>query len=215
MLSTKILGGGIALLVLGLIVCGLQITGQIPDQIYFKAGTAIVILGVITMGAGIFLLTGIEFMPKEGLRESDQNIFSISLLRSMLAISIADDVLDDSEIVELKKIYKHLTQDEMDTDTIRHTAEDMMASGNNIEEELAIAAKVLDKKHKEKIIIASLYILAADGDMDERELLILNDIRRGLKLSIEHVEKIKADFLSKRDLREVESKISKSSLKAS
>jgi hypothetical protein len=47
------------------------------------------------------------------------------------------------------------------------------------------------------------YAVAADGDMDERELVMLDNIREGLNLSINHVEKIKTNFLSKRELREV------------
>ncbi|MGH1456587.1 MAG: TerB family tellurite resistance protein [Alphaproteobacteria bacterium] len=200
MVGTKILGGGVAILIFGLALVGAHSLQIIAHPFVFAGGIISAIIGVVLMITGFVTLAGSEYMPKTGIRSGDQNAFSIALLRCMLAISIADDVLDDDEITELQKVYKHLTKNEIGTDIIRDTAQHMMEQDTSIQTELSTMVGTLDKASKDKLIIASLYILAADGDMDERELIMLDEIRLGLKMSVGAVEKIKKDFLSKREL---------------
>ena len=201
MIGTKILGTGILFLIAGLSLVGGHMFHIIENPVFFTAGAITAMLGVVMMGSAFLTLAGAEYIPQEGIRVGDQNAFSVALLRCMLAISIADDVLDDSEITELQKVYKHLTKNEIGEDVIRDTANEMMEQEEySIQVELSTMVSTLDNASKEKLIIASLYILAADGDMDERELLMLDEIRIGLKLSIGKVEKIKKNFLSNREL---------------
>ena len=77
----------------------------------------------------------------------------------------------------------------------------MMDSGVDIMTELRNTQASLDKESKDKIIIASLYILAADGVMDEGEELFLEDIRDGLKVPLARFNKIKKSFLASRSLK--------------
>ena len=203
MVNANILKYGLFLLVCGLAMVGAYMSEITVEPVIYTIGGICAILGLVLMGAGFLTIVGFEYMPKKGIREGDQNIFSTALLRCMLAISIADNILDDSEVTELRKIYKYLTQTDIEEQTIRDTAQDMMENDTSIETELSVLVDNIDIQHKEKLIIASLYILAADGDMDERELLMLDDIREGLNLSIAHVERVKKEFLSKRDLNVV------------
>ena len=137
-------------------------------------------------------------MPKEGIREGDSAAFSIGLIRCMLAISIADDHLDDTEITQIAKIYHHLTTAEISEEIIRETAAEMQEYGIDIQKELRTVAPSLKAELKEKLIIASLYILMADGDMDEDELIMLDDIRLGLGVSLKQVDKIQKNFMKNR-----------------
>ena len=86
------------------------------------------------------------------------------------------------------------------TSTSGKTAEEMMAEGVDVEYELSTLEGALNKESKHKLIVASLYILAADGHMDEDEVAMLEFIREGLKLSRREVEGIKKNFLAKRAL---------------
>ncbi len=203
MVDAKILKYGLFLLVAGLAMVGGYMAELSQEPLLYTAGMICALIGVILMGAGFLTIVGLEYMPKKGIREGDKNVFTIALLRCMLAISIADNFLDDDEVIEIRKIYKHLTQAEIPEEVVRKTAQEMIDAGTDIESELLATAGTMDKDHKDKLVIASLYILAADGDMDERELVMLDNIREGLNLSINHVEKIKTNFLSKRELREV------------
>ncbi len=199
MIGTKIMGFGILLLISGAAFLGMYFLQLITTPIVFTAGRSLFIIGFLTMMSGS--LTAL--IPKAGIRVGDQNAFSLALLRCMIAISIADDFLDDDEVKEISRIYTHLIKNDIDEQVIRDTAADMKDNDTSIETELMTVVDTLDNPHKEKLVIASLYILAADGDMDERELMMLDDIRLGLKLSLRQVDKIKSNFLSKRDLKEV------------
>lgn len=200
MLSTKILGTGTVLLVLGVSGIGGFSFGFVNDPMALNAGIFLALIGFALMVSGFIALAGGEFGKRDLIEAGDSGVFTVGLIRCMVAISIADDHLDDTEITEIAKIYRHLTKTEISDDVIRQTADAMMEQGAKIEDELLIIEPTLTRDLKEKIIIASLYILAADDDMDERELLMLDDIREGLGLPLKRVEKMKADFLAKRNL---------------
>lgn len=196
MISTKILGTGTLLLVLGVLSVGAYMFGFAADPLFFTLGSFAAFVGFVTMALGFFSLAGGEFGKRDLMEAGDSAVFTVGLIRCMIAISVADDHLDDTEIAQIAKVYKHLTKAEIGEDIIRQTANEMMESGCKIETELETVKPTLTKDLKEKLIVASLYILAADGDMDERELLMLDDIREALGLPLKRVEKMKAEFFA-------------------
>ncbi len=199
MVGAKILGLGVLFLVIGIVFAGGHILHLFSNPFIFAGGMLSGIIGIVLMVIAFVALATSEYAP-EGIRAGDQNAFSLALLRCMLSISVADNVLDEEEITTLQKIYKHLTHNDLSAELIRETAKVMMEVDTNIETELGTMVDTLDKASKDKLILASLYILAADGDMDERELLMLDDIRAGLRLSRSHVEKMKKKFLKNKNL---------------
>lgn len=200
MISTKILGTGTTLLVCGVLSIGAFMFVFTTQPMFFTIGSFAAFVGFITMVLGFFSLAGGEFGKADLMEAGDSAVFTVGLIRCMLAISVADDHLDDTEIAQIRKIYKHLTKTDIGEDVVRETADAMMESGSKIQDELVSIKPTLTKDLKDKIIIASLYILAADGDMDERELLMLDDIREGLDMPLKHVERIKAKFLANMDV---------------
>ena len=200
MLSTKMLGAGTIIMVLGVFLIGSYMFQFTTNPMASLVGLFMALGGFIFMMLGFFSLAGGEFGKKDLLHAGDSNAFSVALIRCMVAISIADDHLDDSEITEIARIYAHLLKVDTNEETIRNTAAEMQEHGVDIQAELKTTSKTLNKELKEKLITASLLILAADGDMDEGELIMLDDIRLGLGMSLGHIDKIKSNFLSKRDL---------------
>jgi uncharacterized tellurite resistance protein B-like protein len=199
MSGTKFIGFGILLLVLGITAVGLYYAKIMLLPVLLTGGAFVAGIGAILMFFGIISLTGKEYATP-GLRAGDVNLFSTGLIRCMVAISIADKVLDDNEIAEIARIHKHLTKNDIAESVIKETAAEMMEQGATIQEELKVIRGSLDTTLKQKLIIASLYILAADGDMDESELIMLEHIREGLGIPLKQLERTKKDFLAKRDL---------------
>lgn len=165
------------------------------------AGSILIAVGGLLLIFGLFGSLFTEFKPHEGIHRGDTAIFSVALLRCMIAITVADNELEDREVVSVAKIYKHLTGSNIGERLIRDTAAQMMEEGVNIQKELSNTRDSIDRESKEKIILASLYILAADGVMDEGEELFLEDIREGLKVPMNRFSKIKNDFLKARTLK--------------
>ncbi len=134
------------------------------------------------------------------MRSKNAGAFSMGLLRCIIAMSIADNILEDDEISEILRVYKQLTEWEVPEPVIRETADGMMKQGVSIELEIKNIARTLDEEQKETLILASLYILAADGDIAARELDMLEKIRTGLGLEPEKVEEIKTKFFAGKNL---------------
>ena len=200
MINTKILGAGIVLLVTGAVAVGAYFFKFTANPQVHTIGVFSGGVGFILMMFGLFSLMSAGFGRKKGIHADDVNAFSVGLFRCMVAISIADNHLDDTEVSEIAKIYKHLTKTDIGEDVIRDTAAQMVENGTTIQDEMRTVTGTLNKELKEKIIIAALYILAADGEMDEGELIMLEDIRQGLNLSARYVEGVKTRFFEKRNL---------------
>ncbi len=201
MIGIKILQAGLLLLLLGFTGIALYQTNTVSDPLVMSIGSIGVLLGGFLVVFGMISSALIEFTPKSGIHRGDTAIFSHTLIRCMIAITVADNVLDDDEVEAVSKIYKQVTGSNISEKVIRDTADEMLKNGVDIISELINTRDSLDKTSKEKIIIASLYILAADGVMDESEEHQLEAIRDGLKVPNGRFKKIKKDFLKSRNLR--------------
>lgn len=161
--------------------------------------------GVLGVGALLFvlgILFGFVHQATDGrqLHHDDAAVSAMALIRCMIAVSVADGHLDDSEIATTAKIYRQLTGSAMDEQTIRDAADEMKAQGASVSEELANIKSILNGDLRRKIVKASLFILAADGHMDEKEEEILEDIRKGLGMSSMKFNAMKQKFLESKDL---------------
>lgn len=203
MISTKFLGTGTLMLIIGIAAVAAFSVKLVPDPNIYTVGMGMGALGLLCMIIGLLMIAFKAFAPQKGLEKGDTAAFSVGLIRCMLAISIADDHLDDSEIEQIAKIYKHLTGATMDEETIRYTAGEMMEHGVDIQAELQTLSHSLDHNLKDKLIRASLFILTADGEMDEDELITLDDIRLGIGMSLKQLDKIQKDFMKKQNVRKV------------
>lgn len=199
MVSIKFLGIGTAVFVCGLLGIGAHMYGLYIDQQIFKASIIATFVGAAYMFFSVIMVAGgaarDQMDDHKTLHAGDSNVFSVGLLRCMLAITIADNRIEDSEIAELTRIYKHLTGSSIDEETVRYTAEGMLEEGTDIITELETVKPVLNKMLRKQMIIASLYVLASDGEMNEDELIMLDDIREGLGFSIGACERMKKKFL--------------------
>lgn len=201
MSGVRILASGIALMIFGLLAIGAYQTQSITDPVVMTGGSALLALGVVITIFGFLSSAFQEFAPKTGIHRGDTAIFSHTLIRCMIAITVADNELEDREVKAVASIFKRVTGSAVGEKIIRETAEEMMKSGVDIIAELKNTQASLDKASKEKIIIASLHILAADGVMDQGEEMFLEDVRDGLKVPMTRFNKIKKEFLAAKNLQ--------------
>ncbi len=199
MISTKFMGAGTAMFVIGALGMGGNFFGIIDDPNILKVSIFMALVGGAYMVLSVIALAGgaidDHMYDYKTLHAGDSNVFSVGLLRCMLAITIADGKIQDSEVDKISNIFQHLTGSTLDEETIRYTAEGMLEEGTDIKTELATVKPVLNKMLKKQMITASLYVLAADGDMNDDELIMLDDIREGLGFSMGQCERMKKKFL--------------------
>ncbi len=183
---------GVALLV-GAHYAGLEGWGS-------KIAYAVIVVGGLLFVAGLLHSIIHHFAAPKGVHQDDAAVSAMALIRCMVAISIADDHLDNEEIRTITKIYTQLTGSDMEEDVVREAAEDMQREGIGISEELAHIKNIIDKGLKGKIVKASLFILAADGVVDQKEEEILEEIRTSLGIPKGKFNAVKEKFLASRGL---------------
>jgi uncharacterized tellurite resistance protein B-like protein len=196
MLGVKNMMFGLIACVLGVAVIFGAKAGQLNMPWIDYIGYGALGLGGVLFVIGLLHTIVHYSQSNKGLHRADVSAMSLALIRSMIAMSIADGNLDDAELKTIAKIYAQLTGTEIDEDTIRDTAEHMKSEGVSIADEMKNAKTVLDKDLKNKIVKAALYILAADGVMEEGEEAILEEIRAGLGISKAALETTKEKFLT-------------------
>lgn len=199
--SIKISAIGLIVLILGVAILFTHFANLTNLEQLMQLGGLLSLCGAALFMIGFVGSVGSEIRATKGLHANDSAVFTIAFLRCMIAISIADNDLDDTEVKEISRIHKHLVGHPLSEEVIRETAKDMMEQDFNIIDELGSASKTLNKDIKEKLIIASLYILAADGKMDDDEELMLECIQQGLYMSAGRVRKLKKNFLKKRNIK--------------
>ncbi len=190
---------GVVLFVLG---AALTYAAGIYDLPVFAlyGGYGLLGLAAASFFPGLILsLMQLTFEPK-GHDEEDVKVALSVLLRCMVAMSVADDHLDEREERMIAKIYEQLVGQPLSAETIRETASHMQEGGVNLIHELEHLEGRISGDMKAKIMKASLYILAADGQVDEGEEAKLDEVRVGLSISKLRYEKIKTAFLQSKGL---------------
>ncbi|GJL84898.1 MAG: hypothetical protein DHS20C02_06730 [Micavibrio sp.] len=190
---------GLLLCVFGVAIMVAKHYVDIPHVVTLFAFGAITVGGILFI-LGLLFSVFVHAKGEKGIHRDDAAVSAMALIRCMIATSIADDHLDDREIKTIAKIYTQLTGSPMNEETIRETADHMKQEGTDILGELANIKDIMDKDLKTKILKASLFILAADGVVNENEEYILEAIRRGLGISKMKFKGIKTKFLSSKDL---------------
>ncbi len=199
MTAVKIILFGILFCALGAGIIGLEQVMQLPVSATRPAAFFFLVIG------GLFFVIGqtglaAALRPPQGMHREDSAMAAIGLIRSMLAIIIADGTVSDEEVRMTAKLYKQLTGSAISEAVIRETAEDMIVEKVAIAEEMVRLRSILDSDTKQKIIKAALFILAADGKMAVAEEEILEDVRMGLAMPKGQFKRIKSAFLKSKGL---------------
>lgn len=190
-------------LLLGLIGIGLVGLEQFFDMgiPWFEDGGYIFLfLGIMTFIGGLFYSFFYQVKAEKSLHSQDGTIAAMALLRCMIAMSVADGHLDERETAMIAKIYKNLMGSDIDSDTISATATHMIQQKTDLAHEIKQIKDVLYKDLRYKIVKASLYILAADGEIDAREEERLDLIRKSFGVPKSQFKRMKAEFLKNKDL---------------
>lgn len=192
---------------IGILVTAPAIVGVLAIQFFHIEHELLqlIVYSALVVGLCIFItgiMGAVTFAAKsnKSIHQQDAAVAASALMRCMIAVCASDNDLDDREINMIIKIYKQLMDSEITADDIRQAASQMQASEIDIEEELSQISGTLYTDLKGKILKASLYILAADGQVDPREEEVLEKIRKGLGYSKGKLERAKAAFFEEHGL---------------
>jgi tellurite resistance protein len=192
--ASIVVAAGLITAVIGGILFGLAHAYDTEPWVLLAAYGLLGIGGIIFV-AGFGLLV-YALRDPIGVHEQDAVASFTALVRCMVAMSIADERLDDDEVDTICEIYETLTGSELDRDFVIDIAETMAADGADIRTELLRVNSILTTDMKEKIIRASFFILAADGIIEKAEEELLDNIRKGLEFPKMRYLKLKQEFLA-------------------
>lgn len=116
-----------------------------------------------------------------------QAYFFIAVKQVMIAMLLADGVIDDSEVVMLQARYKEITGVEIPEDELREEIAVINASGSSALELVQNIAPQLNDSGKEIVMRAAYAIAAADGHIDVTEQTLMTQIGQALGLTQAHL----------------------------
>ena len=139
------------------------------------------LLQLVTRSAASFAGDGRQAAPASGT-ERDY------VVRTTLAISLADGRLDEKEVRTSAAIYKEVTGKDISLERVRELALGVKGGADGLVGELKAAAPRISETTKLLIVKAAYLALAADGEVTTEEERRIGDIAIGLGLPYEKVK---------------------------
>lgn len=140
---------------------------------------------------GTFQTEILDYHPGE---QSDnvEALFMVAMKQVMIAMLLADGIIDDDEVKELQATYQDLAGISVTETDLREEIDVIQKNGSDALELVAQLAPGLNDKGKEMVITAAYQIAAADGHVDESERQLMNQIAITLELTKAHYRGILA-----------------------
>jgi len=123
---------------------------------------------------------------QEGLQI--EAFFFIAVKQVMIAMLLADGIIDDSEVKMLQSVYLDLTGTEIPEEELREEIAVIQASGSSALQLIQELAPQLNDPGKETVMRAAYAIANADGRIDDTESTLLAEIGDGLGFTTAHMQ---------------------------
>lgn len=124
-----------------------------------------------------------------------QAMYMVAMKQVMIAMLLADGVIDDAEVKELQDIFEQLAGVEVTEQDLREEIAVIQQEGSTALDMMAAIAPTLNDSGKEKVIMAAYRIAMADGTFDDSESELLSDISAALDVSAAHLRGIMSEIM--------------------
>ena len=135
---------------------------------------------------GTYLLDVLNFDPAAGQAEFEAELHR-AIKQVMIAMIIADGVVEDEEVETVQNIYAQLTGNEISNEVLRMEISQAQTHVRSVTESLQQLAGTLNDNGKAMVIKAAFLVAAADGEFQEQERALIALIGQTLNMSAEHV----------------------------
>jgi len=141
---------------------------------------------------GTFDLAVRDYDPREKQRRFEAQ-FHKAIRETMVQMTIADGVVEDSEIETMREIYEGITSQSLDASALRE--ECASATPRDIAEVVGDYAATLNEHGKEMVLNAAVQVAASDGDFADEEQALAMDIAKALEMSNAHAKGVITEVL--------------------
>jgi tellurite resistance protein len=136
---------------------------------------------------GTFQIGVLEFDPAKAAGEVEAQ-YQTGVRRVMIAMLLADGVIEDSEVAAIRSIFHELTGRDLGEAVVRQEIAEIQGSGAEVKQVLAGLAGMLNDHGKEKVIEAAYLVASADGEFHESEQALIVQVADVLGVSKAHLK---------------------------
>jgi DnaJ-domain-containing protein 1 len=109
--------------------------------------------------------------------------FHIAIRRTMVKMCLADGVVDPEEVATIREIYSKIAGVELSEDDVREEIAEAMTDTRSVQQYLQAGIGMFNLHAKELILKAAFFVAAADGEFQEEEQKLLNNIGAALQMT--------------------------------
>ncbi|MBU2997523.1 TerB family tellurite resistance protein [Cellulophaga baltica] len=113
-----------------------------------------------------------------------------AIRHSMVLIMLADGVIDNNEKKQVLKIINKFGKNDLTMSHLENYIEQVKKEKEDVTTYLKKVGPSLNDHGKEVIIKCAISVAAADGNIDESELLMINKMAKAMQMSSAHVKGI-------------------------
>ena len=123
----------------------------------------------------------LEYDPEKE-QEKIRSFYFYATLNIMVCIALADGIVDDEEIEEIKNIFEQITSLKLEREEILSSIDDLNNNEHSIKEIATGISPYLSNEGKETVLRGAIAISKADGIVVDNELQMLHGLADYLSL---------------------------------
>jgi tellurite resistance protein len=136
---------------------------------------------------GTFEPAVLNYDPSVASQQTEA-IFMVAVKQMMIAICLADGVVDDGEVAQIQTIYERLTGARVSEQDLREEIAEIASRGAPLFDLIDHLIGQLNDHGRETAISSAYLIAAADGNVEESEMALLQEIAARMGMSPAHLQ---------------------------
>jgi len=141
---------------------------------------------------GTFISRILDYNPNDQQNEF-QSVYEKAMRHCMVMIMLADGEIDENEMVAVQKVINKFGHNDISIEELKAYVEEIETKPEPISTYLKKVTPSLNEHGKEIIIKCALAIAAADGNVDDSEIELINEMAKTMQMSTSHLNGIIAE----------------------
>jgi len=141
---------------------------------------------------GTFISRILDYDPNDQQNEF-QSVYEKAMRHCMVMIMLADGEIDENEMVAVQKVINKFGHNDISIEELKAYVEEIETKPEPISTYLKKVTPSLNEHGKEIIIKCALAIAAADGNVDDSEIELINEMAKTMQMSTSHLNGIIAE----------------------
>jgi len=117
-----------------------------------------------------------------------------AMKHSMVLIMLADGEIDENEMLMVQKIINKFGHNDVTLDELQEYVKQVQNNPENISTYLKKITPSLNEHGKEVIIKCAVSVAAADGNIDQSEIKLINEMAKAMEMSSSHLKGILSEL---------------------